>query len=152
MATSGNVVKSSTKQATSKSYFQTHRKEIMRGFTRLQRLSRRVIDYIDSKAIILMYHRVNILPGYIFPISVTQDNFRNHMAYLRQSFNPIRLEDLAIAVKNKSIPRGAVAVTFDDGYADNYFNALPILKEFQFPATIFVSSGYIDKKNEYWWG
>jgi peptidoglycan/xylan/chitin deacetylase (PgdA/CDA1 family) len=44
-----------------------------------------------------------------------------------------------------------VVVTFDDGYIDNYTFAYPILEELQIPATIFVTSGYIEKEREYWW-
>jgi peptidoglycan/xylan/chitin deacetylase (PgdA/CDA1 family) len=73
------------------------------------------------------------------------------MAYLKDAYHPIRLEDMAAAVKQRSISRGTVAVTFDDGYADNYIHALPVLEDFQIPATIFVSSGYIDGYREFWW-
>jgi peptidoglycan/xylan/chitin deacetylase (PgdA/CDA1 family) len=119
--------------------------------TRLKRYYRRFNDYINPKAVILMYHRVMELPGYAYPISVTREHFRQHMAFLKQAYHPIQLINLADAVGRRSIPRHAVAVTFDDGYADNYLNALPILDEFQIPATIFVSSGYINGCQEYWW-
>jgi peptidoglycan/xylan/chitin deacetylase (PgdA/CDA1 family) len=123
----------------------------MRGLTRLKRYSRRFIDYFDPKAVILMYHRIIDLPGYTYPICVTPENFRSHMAYLKQAYRPMRLEDLASAVKHRSIPRGAVAITFDDGYADNYLNALQVIDELQVPATIFISTGSIDGNREFWW-
>jgi peptidoglycan/xylan/chitin deacetylase (PgdA/CDA1 family) len=44
-----------------------------------------------------------------------------------------------------------VVLTFDDGYADNFEQALPILEEFQVPATIFVSTGWVDTTDEAWW-
>lgn len=123
----------------------------MRGITRLKRYYRQLRDHFDPKAVILMYHRVAELPGYAYPISVTHEHFRQHMAVLREAYHPIGLEELAEAVRRGSIPRRAVAVTFDDGYADNYLNALPILEEYQIPATIFISSGYINGDREYWW-
>jgi peptidoglycan/xylan/chitin deacetylase (PgdA/CDA1 family) len=42
-------------------------------------------------------------------------------------------------------------VTFDDGYADNFIQALPILEEFNIPATFFVTTGYLDSEREFWW-
>lgn len=98
-----------------------------------------------------MYHRVANLPDYSYPIVVKPENFRKQIKYLRQAYQPISLDELALSVKGKSIPRRAIVLTFDDGYADNYTNALPVLDEYQVPATIFVSSGYIDKTKEYWW-
>jgi peptidoglycan/xylan/chitin deacetylase (PgdA/CDA1 family) len=98
-----------------------------------------------------MYHRVTELVDYAYKIAVTPDHFRQQMTLLREAFQPVGFEELAEAVRRGSIPRRAVAITFDDGYADNYINALPILEECQIPATIFVSSGYVDSDREYWW-
>jgi peptidoglycan/xylan/chitin deacetylase (PgdA/CDA1 family) len=123
----------------------------MRGLVRLKKYQRNFNDFIDPKAVILMYHRVTELPDYTSPLAVTPEHFRQQMAYLRRSFQPIWLDELAGAVKRGSIPRQAVAITFDDGYADNYMFALPILEEFKIPATIFVTSGSIDSDREYWW-
>jgi peptidoglycan/xylan/chitin deacetylase (PgdA/CDA1 family) len=123
----------------------------MKGFTRLKRYYRKIVDYVDPKAVILMYHRVAKLAGYSYPISVTPNNFRQQMEVLWKAFQPIRLDELAEMTLSGAISRRAVAVTFDDGYADNYLQALPILEEFQIPATIFVSSGYINGCQEYWW-
>ena len=98
-----------------------------------------------------MYHRVALLPGYTYPIAVSPERFRQHMAHLKQHYQPLPLGELADALGGGSIPRRAVAITFDDGYADNYLNALPILSDLGVPATVFVSSGYIDDDREYWW-
>ena len=47
--------------------------------------------------------------------------------------------------------RPAVAITFDDGYADNFFEALPILEELELPATFFIATGSIGREEEFWW-
>ena len=49
------------------------------------------------------------------------------------------------------MPRGAVGVTFDDGYGDNLRNAKPILDRHRVPATVFVTSGYVGARREFWW-
>jgi peptidoglycan/xylan/chitin deacetylase (PgdA/CDA1 family) len=123
----------------------------MKGLGRLKKYYQKINDYTNPKAVILMYHRVVELVDYAYQISVAPERFRQQMEFLREGFHLIGLEELAEAVRDTSIPRRAVAVTFDDGYADNYLNALPILEDFQIPATIFVSSGYVDSDREYWW-
>ncbi|QYS86268.1 polysaccharide deacetylase family protein [Flavobacterium oreochromis] len=50
--------------------------------------------------------------------------------------------------KNK---KNALVITFDDGYADNYLNALPLLEKYQIPATIFICSYNINSNEEFWW-
>ena len=59
--------------------------------------------------------------------------------------NPISLLEAVklIRVQNK-IPPGSVVVTFDDGYLNNFTEALPILEEFKIPATIFLATDYMD--------
>jgi peptidoglycan/xylan/chitin deacetylase (PgdA/CDA1 family) len=49
------------------------------------------------------------------------------------------------------LPRRAIVVTFDDGYADNLSNATPLLERFHIPATVFVTSGYVGSRREFWW-
>lgn len=95
---------------------------------------------------VLMYHRVveNIDDPY--GIAVSPKNFREHMAYLKQNFNVLRFNDDWNDIKEPS-----VVVTFDDGYADNFNNALPILEEYGIYATFFVSTENLDTDNLFWW-
>jgi peptidoglycan/xylan/chitin deacetylase (PgdA/CDA1 family) len=55
------------------------------------------------------------------------------------------------ALEQRALPRRAVAVTFDDGYADNYLHAFPLLEAASIPATFFVASGQVDSEREFWW-
>jgi peptidoglycan/xylan/chitin deacetylase (PgdA/CDA1 family) len=61
------------------------------------------------------------------------------------------LEELTKRHRNGSLPRRAVVVTLDDGYADNLHNAKPAMERYDIPATVFVTSGYIGKNQEFWW-
>jgi peptidoglycan/xylan/chitin deacetylase (PgdA/CDA1 family) len=56
---------------------------------------------------------------------------------------------LAQGLQAGSLPKRAVAVTFDDGYADIADHAMPLLERYQIPATVFVATGYIGR--EFWW-
>jgi len=91
---------------------------------------------------ILMYHSV----GYnkLF-FTVTPESFRWQMQYLRQKgYHIARLSNVVDDLKyGRNLPRHTVALTFDDGYEDNFTNVLPVLEEFGIPATIFVSTDFI---------
>jgi peptidoglycan/xylan/chitin deacetylase (PgdA/CDA1 family) len=52
-------------------------------------------------------------------------------------------------VRNKPVPKKSVLITFDDCYEDNYTNAFPILKKYNFKATIFVITGFVDKAKQF---
>jgi peptidoglycan/xylan/chitin deacetylase (PgdA/CDA1 family) len=63
----------------------------------------------------------------------------------------MHLLDLVDAMKQGSLPQRAVAITLDDGYADNFKHAYPLLQSAGIPATIFVSSEQVDTSHEFWW-
>lgn len=104
----------------------------------------------DNVGIILSYHRIAD-PG-IDPwgLSVSPENFENQLSVIRKIGAPVSLHDFVSSYQAGNIPQNAVVITFDDGYSDNFTEALPLLKEFDIPATIFVSSGFIGKPY-FWW-
>jgi peptidoglycan/xylan/chitin deacetylase (PgdA/CDA1 family) len=111
----------------------------------------RVRSWWQKDLRILAYHRVMPLPDpatYDFDlelISTTPERFRAQMLHIKQHFLPLRLSDVIAALNaGDALPPDAVAVTFDDGYDDNYRIAYPILRELGIPATFFVSTGHID--------
>lgn len=73
------------------------------------------------------------------------------MEILRRHAEPVSLQQLVNALKNSTLPKRAVVVTFDDGYADNLYNAKPTLERYDVPATVFVAAGYVDREIEFWW-
>ena len=102
-------------------------------------------------AAILAYHRVASLTPDSHALCTPPEVFREHMAYLRDNFSPIGLEDLVRAAASGRIPERAVAVTLDDGYLDALTVASPILTELGVPATFFVNTDRLDEEHERWW-
>jgi peptidoglycan/xylan/chitin deacetylase (PgdA/CDA1 family) len=97
---------------------------------------------------ILMYHRVTEeTPGTVSPtLNVTPQQFRNQLTgLLSLGFECWSLRRLIASQReHRAIPPKTFAITFDDGYENNYLNAWPILQELNLPATIFVATQYLD--------
>jgi peptidoglycan/xylan/chitin deacetylase (PgdA/CDA1 family) len=73
------------------------------------------------------------------------------MDVIASAFAPVGLIDLVSGLHAGQCPPGAVAVTFDDGYANNLETALPILDRYAVPTTVFVATDYTDGPREFWW-
>lgn len=108
------------------------------------------------RLLILMYHRV--LPAghperateqagmYVSP-----ETLRMHLEVLARHFVPIHLDDWIIAVEQgKSVPPASCALTFDDGWLDNYRYAYPVLKASGTPATIYLVSDLVGSRYVFW--
>lgn len=93
---------------------------------------------------ILIFHRVLAAPDPMLPEEPDAREFAERMGFLAQAFNVLPLSEAVGRLAERDLPAAAAAITFDDGYADNYRVALPILRHFRLPATIFVSSGFLD--------
>lgn len=107
--------------------------------------------HFASKAAILMYHRVVDMKVDPWLLCVSPQHFAEHLEILKKHAHPISLKQLVQAHEKGDIPDRAVAVTFDDGYADIFHNAKPILEQYNIPATAFVVSDAIGQKREFWW-
>lgn len=97
-----------------------------------------------KKLFILIYHRVLDGPDFMRPDEVDKKKFCWQMELLHKYFNVLSLPDALNKMENHSLPARAVCITFDDGYADNYTNALPILKKFNQSATFFIANGFLN--------
>lgn len=101
------------------------------------------------KVPILMYHYIgnNPRPADLMrnSLSVSPNNFEEQMKYLQENgFTTITLDTLYLALKKQVfLPNKAVVLTFDDGYADFYSNAYPILLKYGLRATAFIPTGLI---------
>ncbi len=94
------------------------------------------------RLIILNYHRAG-------------GNLSAQLRYLRRHYRIMRLEDalseLHAPSRKQRDRRMPLAVTFDDGYLDNYTCAFPLIRELQIPITIFVIPGFVESGRYFWW-
>lgn len=92
----------------------------------------------QPNAVILLYHHVSTTTP--ASTSVSPETFLAHMEYIKANHNVVSLDDVVNALKtNTALPDKAVAITFDDGYANILENAHPILAKMGFPYTIFIN-------------
>ena len=101
--------------------------------------------------LVLIYHRVADLAFDPQQLAVTPEHFADHLDVINEYGAPMPLATLVESAQRGELPRRAVAVTFDDGYADNLLNAVPRLARARVPATVFVSTGAVASGREFWW-
>ena len=106
---------------------------------------------VGRSAIILTYHRVADLDRDPQLLVVSKARFEAQAAMLSTRYRVVSLSSLATDLTKHRLQNRTVAITFDDGYADNLTNARPVLERHMLPATVFVSSGYIGGEQEFWW-
>jgi peptidoglycan/xylan/chitin deacetylase (PgdA/CDA1 family) len=135
------------------------------GLTRKAKRAARVIASIagphqwaqSNRLLVLMYHRIlpkneprfaQELPGMV----VDPETFRMHIQTLRKHFSLMHLGDWVERVnRGESLPRKACAITFDDGWLDNFEYAFPVLLDEQAPATIFLVSDLVGTMDTLWY-
>ncbi|MFC1684780.1 polysaccharide deacetylase family protein [Pseudomonadota bacterium] len=93
---------------------------------------------------ILIYHRVLNQPDPLRPNEVDIQRFNKHMKWVKRCFNVLDLSKAVELMHMHQLPPRSLSITFDDGYKDNYTNALPILKAHQLKATVFVSTAFLN--------
>lgn len=98
----------------------------------------------ENIASILVYHSIS-KDGRFF--SVTPNEFEKQIQYLKENdFNVVSLDKILKFMDERFFPKKTVSITFDDGYMDNFEIVYPLLKKFDFPFTIFVSTDNIGKE------
>jgi peptidoglycan/xylan/chitin deacetylase (PgdA/CDA1 family) len=118
---------------------------------RIEKAVRLLGNRLRSSVVILLYHRVASLVTDPYVLAVTPEHFAQHLDVLRKRYCVISLKELLDAIDQKRLPRNAVVITFDDGYADNFHNAKPLLESHNVSATMFIATGSIDMNREFWW-
>jgi peptidoglycan/xylan/chitin deacetylase (PgdA/CDA1 family) len=78
------------------------------------------------------------------------DEFARQMATLAERYHVMSFRELLERKRKADLPPRTVAVTFDDGFENNYSTAYPILKQYNVPATFFLATGFIGKERVFW--
>ena len=112
------------------------------------------IDYINIdlekvRIPILMYHSIsNDDPNNTLMIPINM--FKEQIEWLNTNgFTAMTMDELLEAMETGRVPKRPVVITFDDGYADNYTNAFPILKDNNMKGTFFIITNVVDKNSYY---
>jgi len=109
-----------------------------------------------NRLLILMYHRV--LPPFDRRCEIEQpgmivhpENFERQIRILKEYFDVVRLSQwLRTAAAGSTLPARACAITFDDGWADNYEYAFPIVVRHSTPCTVYLVSDMVGSKSTFW--
>ncbi len=120
------------------------------GLLHLARLARQRV-----RALVLRYHAITEGPEavtYAGPeICLPVAAFRLQAAFLRRAYSVVSVDELVHAVvRGGKLPPRAVAITFDDGYADNHHLAFPVLRRLGLAATVYVATGTLDGGPPLW--
>ena len=115
------------------------------------KLAKKLRNFLFPTARILLYHRVADTQNDPHLLCVSTENFRIQIKFLKENFRVVPLTQLVQEVSVRKVQNQSMAITFDDGYADNLYNALPVLEEFKIPATIFLTAGYVGQNKDFYW-
>ncbi len=103
---------------------------------------------VTTKIPILMYHSISLTQNVKFyPFTVSPDSFAEQMHYLSiADYTPITVSHLVHIMNSpeQKLPERPVLLTFDDGFADFFSAAFPILQRYQFTATLYVATSFIE--------
>jgi len=111
----------------------------------------RIRNFFVPTGYIVLYHRIANTKNDPHLLCVSPENLREQIKFLKENFRVVPLVQLVQEVRSKKLKNKTVAITFDDGYADNLHDALPILEEFNVPATVFLTAGYVGQNKPFYW-
>lgn len=107
------------------------------------------LNNLQEKFHIIPYHMVTSSPNCFFPAISTQ-LFERQLRHFAKYYHLVSLEEIVTRVRTGKSIRKCVAITFDDGFLDNYTEAYPLLKKYNSPATIFLTTGSIETGEVPW--
>src|SRR3989338_10844424 len=98
----------------------------------------------QARLSVLIFHRVMPQPDPLFPDEMHARRFMDVCGWLKSWFAVLPLDESVVRLKAGTLPARAACITFDDGYADNFHVALPILQRCELSATFFIATGFLD--------
>ena len=108
----------------------------------------------QGRGAILMYHRIlpdeRMKEDLNLGLAVSSSNFLRQMEVLKSKYKICSINEFVDNLK-KNIKEFMIAVTFDDGYKDNFTFALPILEKYKVPASIYITTKFLKENVNMWW-
>ncbi len=93
---------------------------------------------------VMIFHRVLDRPDPLFPDEADTARFAQILGWVRQWYRVLPLDEAVDRLREGRLPARALAITFDDGYADNATNAAPLLQRHGMTATFFIATSFLD--------
>lgn len=101
---------------------------------------------------VLLYHRITNLASDPLELSVTPEIFHEQLTVLKKKYAIISADEFADSLlKRKKIKGQTILITFDDGYADNLLEAVPVLESLKIPALFFITTSQLNTDKLLWW-
>ncbi len=126
-------------------------------YSRLFDLILRLLTIVrrEHPCIILLYHRiVDQNSSYLNKGAVVHHpvkDFRKEISYFKRNFQIVSIDEVVSHLKSgKGFRRPSIAITFDDGFLDNYTLAYPVLKKHGVPATIYLTTSLVGTTDTIW--
>lgn len=114
-------------------------------------MNRTVARRWPPRAVVLLYHRIGEPAIDPHGLAVSPATFERHLHLLRRRCHVSALEDLVVQLPDRAYCDRTVAITFDDGYADNLEVAYPIAARLNIPITVFVTVEPMLEGKLFWW-
>ncbi len=102
-------------------------------------------------AIVVAFHRVNNIDARDNGLTCSVKMFERYCRFFSSNFHVVPLGNIVDKLEKGTEPDRDLAITFDDGYGDNFEYAAPILKALGLPATFFVVTGFMGTELVPWW-
>lgn len=109
------------------------------------------VPALQNTSWVFMYHRIALEQTDPWDICVSANHFEQHIIWLKKNARVLPLPQFIAQWKDKTLKKGCVALTFDDGYLDNYETAKPLLEKHGIPATFFITTQSMQTGEPFWW-
>lgn len=106
---------------------------------------------ITQTAVIVTYHRIANVTSDPRLLCVSPTVFDQHLQFFKKNFSVVSLPELITRIETRTLVGDELVITLDDGYEDNLQNALPLLRQYNLPATIFICTGQIGQTADFPW-
>ena len=117
-----------------------------------QKLKRQWDRFKYGNCTVLLYHRIVETDFDPQQLCVSPNNFKAQLTYLKKNYKFLTIEQFNDHLLNKKpFPKNSLVISFDDGYADNLKNAIPILEELNLQALFYIATKNLNTSLLFWW-